>query len=46
MARIAALLPEQRHGVCAGDSNIPLYQAENGYFPKDAMLSPYFVPEE
>ena len=46
MTRIAALLPKERHGVCNGDTKMPLYQKENGYLPKKAMLSPSFVPSE
>lgn len=46
MTRIAALLPKERHGVCNGDTKIPIYQKENGYIPKKAMLSPSFVPSE
>tara|TARA_B110000438_G_scaffold285217_1_gene315050 strand:+ start:964 stop:1692 length:729 start_codon:yes stop_codon:yes gene_type:complete len=34
IARIAALLPEKNHGVCYGDTNIPIYQKENGIIPK------------
>jgi len=34
ITRIAALLPEKNHGICLGDSNISIYQKENGIIPK------------
>ena len=34
MCRIAALLPEESHGVCLGDPSISIYQLENGFLPE------------
>ena len=37
--RIAALLPEEKQGICKGEKTIAAYQKENGFFPTDAVLS-------
>lgn len=34
ICRIGALLPEDRHGVCSGDTRIKRFQKENGFSPK------------
>ena len=33
ICRIAALLPEKRHGVCSGDPSIKKFQKENSFLP-------------
>ena len=33
ICRIAALLPENKHGVCSGDPSIRKFQKENGFLP-------------
>lgn len=33
MCRIAALMPEEKHGVCKGDQRIPSFQRVNGIVP-------------
>ena len=39
ISRIAALLPEEKQGICKGEKTITTYQKENGFFPADAVLS-------
>ena len=34
MSRIAALLPDENHGICSGDYKIKDYQDQNGIIPK------------
>tara|TARA_B100001250_G_scaffold96604_1_gene80849 strand:+ start:413 stop:1147 length:735 start_codon:yes stop_codon:yes gene_type:complete len=34
MSRIAALLPDENHGICSGDYKIKDYQDQNGIMPK------------
>ena len=42
ISRIAALLPEEKQGVCQGEKTIATYQKENGFFPASAKLSPRY----
>ena len=42
ISRIAALLPENKQGICRGEKTIATYQKENGFFPANAMLSPRY----
>ena len=39
ISRIAALLPEEKQGICKGEKRIATYQKENGFFPANARLS-------
>jgi hypothetical protein len=39
ISRIAALLPEEKQGICQGEKTIATYQKENGFFPAKAMPS-------
>ena len=39
ISRIAALLPEEKQGVCKGEKTIATYQEENGFSPENAILS-------
>ena len=38
ICRIGALLPDERHGVCAGDKRIPEFRKINGLSPKQVGL--------
>jgi 1-acyl-sn-glycerol-3-phosphate acyltransferase len=38
ICRIGALLPDEKHGVCAGDKRIPEFRKINGFSPKEIGL--------
>jgi len=38
ICRIGALLPDERHGVCAGDRRIDRFRKINGFTPKQIGL--------
>ena len=46
ISRIAALLPEEKQGICKGEKTIAIYQKENGFFPTSAGLSSRYSPLE
>jgi len=37
MCRIAALMPDDKHGICEGDLRIPEFQKQNGIIPPPAL---------